>query len=251
MVAVAGTGSVTIQDINIKSPTITVDEITETSFRIKIEDINTGLEGIKYNYYINDKKIKENTDSKIETVTNLDVTQSYNIRVELIYNENIISSNRVIIVLSDYSDRIKEVLDYPIMTSKGMVNEKLINPENPNDYLYGLDLNKDCTAPDALDKAAYDGNENTYYDSTSTKNKFYYGDDIDIYNVCFKIESSVSRIVYAAVNSSGYIAINEGKILNNGYFHTTYYGKGTTAWKNNLTQLCTTTYEILYDENIK
>ena len=120
---------------------------------------------------------------------------------------------------------IVETLQYPIMTTKGMVNTKYTNPSDSSDFYYGLDLSKDCTAADALDKAAYDGDDSTYYDGTSSKNKFYFGKDIDIYNICFKIDSNYSGNVYSAIETRGSIAVVEGKFINTGIFHTTYYGK--------------------------
>lgn len=146
---------------------------------------------------------------------------------------------------------IANVLDYPRMTSKGMVNVKYINPSNSNDFYYGLDLSKDCTAADALDKAAYDGDDTTFYDGTSLKCKFYFYDDIDIYQVCFKIDKTYSGYVFWAMDWNQSIATQEGKLLENGAFHTTYYGKNTQNWQNHLTKCMTKVYEIYYDGTIK
>lgn len=146
---------------------------------------------------------------------------------------------------------IVDVLDYPRMTSNGMMNVKYTNPDNSNDFYYGLDLSKDCTAIDALDKAAYDGDDSTFYDSTSTKCKFYFSDDIDIYQVCFKIDKTYNGTVFWAMDWNQSIATNEGKLLENGAFHTTYYGKNTTSWQNHLAKCMTNVYEIYYDGTIK
>lgn len=148
-----------------------------------------------------------------------------------------------------------EILNYPIMTTKGMVNIKYVNPNNTNDYYYALDLSKDCTAEDALDKSAYDGDKTTYYDGTSAKNKFYFGNDIDIYQVCLLIDSSYnvsSNSVFKYVNKpSSYISVGNGKFIEPGLFHTTYYGKGSTNWRGWLSQMTCKLYEIYYNGNLQ
>lgn len=146
---------------------------------------------------------------------------------------------------------LAEVLDYPRMTSKGMTNVKYTNPDNSNDFFYGLDLSKECTATDALDKAAYDGDDTTYYDGKSSKCKFFFGDDIDIYQVCFKIDRNYSGYIYWGVNWNQSIQTYEGAMLDNYIFHTTYYGKNTKNWQNNLAECKAKVYEIFYDGTIE
>lgn len=147
---------------------------------------------------------------------------------------------------------IETALDYPIMTKEGMVNVKYTNPGDARDYYYGLDLSKDCTASDALDKAAYDGNEATYYNGTSTKNKFYFGSDIDCYNVCFKLVNTNMSSSSYVVSGGGYdFSRGNGAILSNGDWHINYFGKGSDKMKGKLSYMNTAVYEIYYDESIQ
>lgn len=147
---------------------------------------------------------------------------------------------------------IETALDYPIITRNGMVNVKYTNPGDASDYYYGLDLSKDCTASDALDKAAYDGDETTYYNGTSTKNKFYFASDIDLYNVCFKlVNPNMSGSSYV-VSGGGYnFSRGNGVILSDGDWHINYFGKGSDKMKGILSYMNTAVYEIYYDESIQ
>lgn len=146
-----------------------------------------------------------------------------------------------------------EILEYPIFTKSGMVNVKNVNSIDSQDYYYSFDLTKNCTAIDALDKKAYDGDESTYFDPTgsdATKNKFIFGSDIDVYQCSFKVDPTGSGTIFYAVNNRGYILYSEGAIVNETWFHTTYYGKGTSAWVNWMAGLSTKVYEIKYDINL-
>ena len=87
-----GKGSVKFQNINIKSPKITVDEITETSFRVNIENPNQQIDGIVYDYYINGIKQIENTTSISETFQ-FSKARKYLIKVVMKYNDIEIRSN--------------------------------------------------------------------------------------------------------------------------------------------------------------
>lgn len=149
---------------------------------------------------------------------------------------------------------IVEALQYPIMTKNGMVNTKYTNPSNTSEFYYELDLSRECTATDALDKSAYDGDNTTYYDGTSSKSKFYFGDDIDIYQVCMLIDSSYNisaDSVFKYVNGSSYISVGNGQFIEPGLFHTTYYGKGSTSWRGWLSQMTCKVYEIYYNGNLQ
>ena len=88
-----GDGSIFIQDINIKSPTIEVTEITRTSFKVNIEDNNTNLNEITYDYYINGDKKIEDTNSKEEIFNDLTPNTEYNVMVNLKYKNVKICSN--------------------------------------------------------------------------------------------------------------------------------------------------------------
>ena len=141
-------------------------------------------------------------------------------------------------------------LDYPRMTANGMVNAKYKNLEN-NEDVYILDLNIDCTAPDALDKAAYDGDATTYYDGTSEKCKFYYESNTNPYYTCFNVDSNFKGNIVEYLSGPGYWNIpSDGKFLSNNIFHITYYGKNT-VWNNYIfLEITGKLYEIFYDENI-
>ena len=245
-----GDGSITLQDINIKAPTITIEDITQRTFKINIEEKNMQLTGITYDYYVNGEKKIENTTLKSTTIENLKPNTTYKVQITLNYDGINIFSNTSVVKTPNYDSVYEEILEYPIMTKKGMVNVKYINPNDVNDYYYGLDLSKDCTATDALDKAAYDGDKTTYYDGTSAKNKFYFGSDIDIYQVCFTIDQNASGTVF---NSDGYgrIYTSEGEKIDDNNFHTTYYGKGSSAWRGKFSYLSIKIYEIYYDGNIQ
>ena len=86
-----GDGSISIQDINIKSPTIEATEITENSFKININ--NNSIKEAKYDYYIDGNLKIENTNSTEEIFGNLNPYTEYNIVVRMKYGKNIIESN--------------------------------------------------------------------------------------------------------------------------------------------------------------
>lgn len=138
-------------------------------------------------------------------------------------------------------------LEYPIVTKNGIVNVKL---DDGNSIGYDLDLDYNCTATDALDKAAYDGDETTFVDVSSGKTKFYFGDDIDIYQICYKIDNSYTGIILSALTISGYIPVRECNLLENGYYHATVYGKGTASWQGIFSRINVKLYEMYYDGNI-
>ena len=88
-----GDGSIGVQDINIKSPKINVTEIGTTSFKVNIEDNNTNLNEITYDYYINGDKKIEDTNSKEEIFNDLTPNTEYNVMVNLKYKNVKICSN--------------------------------------------------------------------------------------------------------------------------------------------------------------
>ena len=145
---------------------------------------------------------------------------------------------------------ISTPLEYPIITTKGVVNAKFVNPSDSSDFTYGLDLSLDCTASDALDKKAYDNDETTYADITSGKVKFYFADDFDLYYVAFKIGGTSGYLFYAADGYSGNINTSRESTIYNGYYHTTYYGKNSQKWLGYKAAIGNNTYEIKYDITI-
>ncbi len=176
---------------------IKVDGVTGKNVRISIDgDITTNNNSkiAGYLVFANNKCI--DVISKLPaSVGNLERNTQYNIKVKAVDEKgNLKESNNMVDVQTlNYNETI---LEYPIITKTGVANIKFTNPDNEDDFYYALDLSKDCTAIDALDKAAYDGDETTYFDPNSGKCKFYFGSDIDIYNVCFKIDSSYNGILF-------------------------------------------------------
>ncbi len=80
-----GNGSVTIQSINLKIPKITLENINETKIKINIQNENSNMSEMLYDYYINDRKFIENTDSISETINIGKGT--YKVYVILKYND--------------------------------------------------------------------------------------------------------------------------------------------------------------------
>ena len=156
-----------------------------------------------------------------------------------------LSTNSVSVTTPNY---ITQALEYPILTTTGMKNVKLANPDNANDYTYGLDLSYDCTASDALDKKAYDGDESTYVDTSSGKKVFYFG-SIDVYYTSFKTNATSGHL-FDRYGGGGYIAVGSESALYNGYYHPTYYGKNTTNWRDYKSAIGVRIYEIKYDTTI-
>ena len=244
-----GTGSSSseiINDFNIK-----VEEQSGLSAKINIDGEITTKDNSKILGYIvlvngqgNDIEKTMPYTVKLEKI---DTTYKIDVIAIDIYGKTKNASSSLTVTTPNV---IETALDYPIITKNGMVNVKYTNPSDASDYYYGLDLSKDCTATDALDKATYDGDETTYYNGTSTKNKFYFGSDIDIYQVCFTIDQNASGTVF---NSDGYgrVYTSEGEKIDDNNFHTTYYGKGSSAWKGKFSYLSMKIYEMYYDESIQ
>lgn len=146
---------------------------------------------------------------------------------------------------------VTEVLDYPILTKTGMKNVKYVDLTNENNVTYDLDLSVDCTAADALDKKAYDGDESTYVDTSSGKIKFKIQSGVDIYYVAYKTNVTSGVWIRGVTNpNSGYIDVNNDSKPYNGYYHCTYYGKGSGAWQPGFVQTYIRLYELKYDTTI-
>ena len=139
-----GDGSVTVQDINIKSPTIEATEITGNSFRINIGNPNKMDEdSVMYDYYIDGEKKGDSTTDLSKTIDSLNFNTTYRIKVVLNFGEYRISSNEIIVKTYQEPEkptvkieRISEDATYPILTDKGIwpfkLNEK-INIEISNE----------------------------------------------------------------------------------------------------------------------
>lgn len=76
-----GNGTITIFNINLKSPTIKVHDIKEKTFIVDIEEPNIEVEGITYDYYVNDTKVIENSTSRSEIITKLNASTEYKVYV--------------------------------------------------------------------------------------------------------------------------------------------------------------------------
>ena len=161
------------------------------------------------------------------------------------------SSNTLTITTPKY---LISALQYPILTENGIVNAKYKYSDDENDFIYALDLSVDCTAEDALDKAAYDGDESTYYRPNSKKNKFLVTDsNIDIYYICFKIDSNASGTVIKNDNANNYYStVGDGRFIDKNCWHVIWFrthninfGQGTFLLMD------VKVYEIFYDKTIK
>lgn len=86
-----GDGCRTLQDINMKLPNIKMEEVTETSFKVSIEEPNQKLEGVTYDYFINDKIYIKNTTSLQEIIKNLNnYNVNYKIQVGVNFNDGVV-----------------------------------------------------------------------------------------------------------------------------------------------------------------
>lgn len=134
-----GDGSITLQDINIKAPTIEISENKGTSIKINITENNKNLEGITYDYYINDEKKIENTTSLDETIKGLEYETEYKVRVILKYEDNQILSNEILVKTYPKikNPKVKvnnlsydKALEYPILTDIGVMNSEVNEATN-------------------------------------------------------------------------------------------------------------------------
>ncbi len=93
-----GNGCITLQNINIKSPTVTVDEITDKSFKVTVTDPNLPRDNVRYDYYVNDEIKISNSKLLEETIEGLNPETEYKVKISACY-EGItkVFSNEVII----------------------------------------------------------------------------------------------------------------------------------------------------------
>lgn len=247
-----GNGTITLYNLLIGNLNITVDEITQNSFRVIINNSEIKATNITYDYLIDSNKEKKGITESSINIDNLQSAKTYQVQVILHYGNEEYYSNTIFAKTLRNDGLIEKVLDYPIMTSEGMKNIKCYNPNNEDDYHYELDLSKDCTAEDALDKAAYDGDDSTYYDGTSPKCKFYYASYTKPYQTCLKIDPNFKGTIITFLSINGYWKVpDDGKFLNNNIFHITYYSKGYSWNSDLLLKITGKLYEIYYDKTIQ
>lgn len=117
---------------------------------------------------------------------------------------------------------------------------------------YTFDINVNCTAKDALDIRAYDGDYETSYPSRSEKRIFRMIGDTDIFQINFVVDRSDT--VYYMIGGVDFAMSanrNEGKFWNlTENWHATYWydrGLGKQFWDNKIKLEDITVKEIFYD----
>lgn len=147
-----------INDFNIK-----LEEQSGLKAKINIDgEITTKDNSGVFKYIVLVNGQAKSIENKMPCEINLDKTKTtYEIGILAIdTNGKFKNSNSNLYITTP--DAVISVLDYPILTNKGVANIKCTTSSDSNDFYYDLDLSVDCTAADALNKAAYDGNEETY-----------------------------------------------------------------------------------------
>ncbi|MCI8640345.1 MAG: fibronectin type III domain-containing protein, partial [Clostridia bacterium] len=115
-----GNGYVVLQDINMKSPSIDIDEVTMSSFKVKIIDSNFPREKVEYDYYVNNE-IKISKSSLLEeTIDGLNPETEYRVRIRAYYDGVIeLFSNEVIIQTLTPPEVIYVAMDGDDITGDG------------------------------------------------------------------------------------------------------------------------------------
>ena len=126
-----------------------------------------------------------------------------------------------------------------------MVNVKYTNRNNSSDYYYELDLSVNCTADDALDKNAYDGDETTYVDTSSGKTYFYLGENLPIYYMGFKLSSDPSYMIWKPENIGSQVNTPDCSTVN-GYYYNNWVSSTETAYGGKKAWILQRVYEIKY-----
>ena len=140
---------------------------------------------------------------------------------------------------------IETVLEYPILTTNGMVNVKYTMPDDENYIGYGLNKTKQCTATDALSTEAFDGVETTCSKASEGKTTFFVQEGVKMWNVVCKSKDNP----YFNFPDWGYWRESDWKNIGNDWWYVVYYGKDGEMAK---TEKCITTYDIYelkYDVN--
>ena len=96
-----GDGSVWLQDINLKSPTISISENEGTSLKVNIENNNEN-NNTTYDYYVDGVLKIENSSNLSEKISGLKLDTEYKIKVIAKYNKNQISSNIITVKTEKY-----------------------------------------------------------------------------------------------------------------------------------------------------
>ena len=157
-------------------------------------------------------------------------------------------------IYKNYLDSMRTVLDYPLITTSGIVNVKYTNPENEKDYSYVLDKSINCTASNALSTAAFDGDLETCDDRSNTDKIVKMQKGVDPYCILIRIPDSFTsgRVI---TDPRGYFNYNEGTRFTSGkysgYWHQTFYSKGVSTYtEDRFWRILPTVYEICYDADI-
>ena len=101
-----GDGSVWLQDINLKSPTISISENKGTSIKVDIVNYNSQLKEVTYDYYVNDNLKIENSSSLSEEIYGFKANREYKIKVVAKYKQNQVCSN-ILTVIGKKNDMYK------------------------------------------------------------------------------------------------------------------------------------------------
>ena len=169
-------------------------------------------------------------------VVKLDGGKTFKIEVIAIDKEANLkrSSNSILVTTPSV---IETVLDYPILTTDGMVNVKYTKPDDGNFLAYGLNKIKQCTASDALGTEAFDGIETTCSKVSEGKTTFFIQTDVKIWNVVCASKDNP----YFTFPGWGYWRVNDWKNIGDDWWYVQDYGKNTEVGAN---RKCITTYDI-------
>ena len=169
-------------------------------------------------------------------VVKLDGGKTFKIEVIAIDNEANLkrSSNSISVTTPSV---IETVLDYPILTTDGMVNVKYTKPDDGNFLAYGLNKIKQCTGSDALGTEAFDGIETTCSKVSEGKTTFFIQTDVKIWNVVCASKDNP----YFTFPGWGYWRVNDWKNIGDDWWYVQDYGKNTEVGAN---RKCITTYDI-------
>ena len=131
-----GDGSVWLQDINLKSPTISISENKGKSLKVDIES-NNEFNNTTYDYYVDGVLEIENSSNLSEKIYGLKLDTEYKIKVIAKYNQSQISSN-IITVKTEKTEETEKnnlyKLDKYIYIDSTNGNDKTGNGTKANPY---------------------------------------------------------------------------------------------------------------------